>query len=98
MAASSDHISAAALAKHAELEYTAREVLRKGRRYAIEALANALWLGVFVAALGQFQAPLLVKLVLFVPVAMVPSQVFELYYLRRRVSAALTLLGIACSE
>jgi hypothetical protein len=98
MAASSENISASALAKQAELEYNARETLRKGRFYAIEAVANALWLGIFVTALSQFQAPLLVKLVLFVPVVMIPSQAFELFYLRRRINAALTLLGISRSD
>ena len=98
MATPSENISASALATQVELEYKARETLHKGRFYAVEAVVNVLWAGISCVAVIQFQAPLLVKLVFLGPVAFLPRQAFEIFYLRRRVNAALTLLGISSAE
>jgi hypothetical protein len=85
---------AEALARRAEREFRAREILAEGRPTWAQFLASIASGSVLVFSIKRLDVPILTQAVLCVVVTLVPQMAIELYYLRRRVEAALVLLRL----
>lgn len=98
MTASTDESSAADIAKRVETEYHAREQLNKRRPFLIESLTSAVWTGLCVYIFSRFDAPLIPSALLLSATCLAVPLAFEVFYLRRRLDAALMLLGMSKSN
>ena len=98
MTVSAEDTSGAEISRRVEIEYHAREQLKKSRPVLIESLASIAWLAVCLFTVSQLEAPFIPTVFLVCSASMVAPLAFELFYLRRRVRAALMLLGTATGK